>query len=170
MTRAARRLTHLDGRGRLRMVDVGGKPVTRRVAVAGGSITMSAAAYAAVRRGAVGKGDVLAAARLAGIAGAKRTAELIPLCHAVPLDQVTVDLRFDDRRRAIRVEAAARTSFRTGVEMEAMTATAVALLTLYDMAKGIDRGMVLGPIRLLEKSGGRSGRYALRGRRATRAR
>jgi cyclic pyranopterin phosphate synthase len=157
-------LTHLDGGGRARMVDVGRKAPSLREAVAEGAITMSRRAFAAIRSGAVGKGDVLALARVAGIAAAKRTAELIPLCHTVPLDHVAVDVRLRARDRAVLVEALARARWVTGVEMEAMVAVAAALLTVYDMAKAVDRGMTLGPIRLLRKSGGRSGLYERRGR------
>ncbi len=168
--RAARRLTHLDAAGRARMVDVSGKAVTAREATAGGTITMSAAAFAAVRAGALAKGDVVAAARFAGIAAAKRTADLIPLCHSLPLDHVAVEVRFDAARRAVDIEATTRTRSRTGVEMEAMVAVAAALLTVYDMVKGMDRAMTVGPLRLLRKSGGRSGEYAFRGKAARRAR
>ncbi|MEE9291519.1 MAG: cyclic pyranopterin monophosphate synthase MoaC [Acidobacteriota bacterium] len=152
-------MTHLDARGRAHMVDVSGKPLTLREAVAAGSISMNAEAYAAVRRGALVKGDAGALARLAGIAGAKKTAELIPLCHAIPLDHVEIDVRFNDSARSIEVETTTRTRWSTGVEMEAMVAASTALLTFYDMAKGLDRGMTLGPIRLMKKSGGRSGTY-----------
>ncbi len=153
------RPTHLDERGRARMVDVSGKVPTPREAVAAGEIRMNAAAFAAIRAGSLAKGDVAAAARLAGIGAAKRTAELIPLCHAIPLDHVGVVIRFKARERAVVVEATARTRWSTGVEMEALVAVAVALLTIYDMAKAIDRAMTLGPIRLLKKSGGRSGEF-----------
>ena len=163
------RLTHLDRRGAARMVDVGDKPLTERLARASGEIRMSRAAFRALRGGAAKKGDALALARAAGIAAAKRTSEWIPLCHVVPLDQVAVAIAFASRRRALVIEATARARWRTGVEMEAMVAVAAALLTLYDMAKGIDRGMRLGPIRLEEKSGGRSGRYRARRRAAARA-
>jgi cyclic pyranopterin phosphate synthase len=142
------------------MVDVGGKPVTARAARASGRITMSAAAFRALRGRTVAKGDALALARAAGIAAAKRTSEWIPLCHVVPLDQVAIDIGFEPRRRAVRVEARASARWSTGVEMEALVAVSAALLTLYDMTKAMDRGMVLGPVRLEEKSGGRSGRYA----------
>lgn len=148
-------LTHLDEHGAARMVDVGGKAVTSRRAVAEGSIAMTPAALAAIRDGAVAKGDVLATARIAGIMAAKRTADLIPLCHPLPLTSVTIDLAIGSD--AIVARATAATDARTGVEMEAMTAVSVALLTIYDMAKAIDRGMTIGPIRLIEKSGGKSG-------------
>jgi cyclic pyranopterin phosphate synthase len=141
------------------MVDVSDKAPTLREAVAAGSITMEAKAYAAIRKGTLAKGDAAALARLAGIAAAKRTAELIPLCHAIPLDHVGVEIRFDDHERAIEVKATARTRWSTGVEMEALVAVAASLLTIYDMGKGIDRGMTLESIRLVRKSGGRSGKY-----------
>ncbi len=148
-------LTHLDAAGHARMVDVGGKPETQRVAVASGRITMNAAALAAIRDGTVPKGDVLAAARIAGIMAAKKTAELIPLCHPLALDAVTVD--FAVEADGVRVTAAASLTGRTGVEMEALTAASVALLTVYDMAKAIDKGMVIEGVRLIEKRGGKSG-------------
>ena len=137
------------------MVDVGGKAETRRVAVAEGRIAMSPAALTAIRDGTMPKGDVIAAARIAGIMAAKKTAELIPLCHPLALDAVTVDFAIEDG--AVRVTASAALTGRTGVEMEALTAVSVALLTIYDMAKAIDKGMILSGIRLLEKRGGKSG-------------
>ena len=148
-------LTHLDESGRARMVDVGAKPATARSATARGRIAMSPAALAAIRDGAAPKGDVLAAARIAGIMGAKKTAELIPLCHPLALDAVTLDFAFVE----CTVEATATVALtgRTGVEMEAMTAISIALLTIYDMAKALDKAMVIGPIRLIEKRGGKSG-------------
>lgn len=148
-------LTHIDAQGKARMVDVGGKPQTARVAVAAGRIVMSPQALAAVRDGAVPKGDVLATARIAGIMAAKRTAELIPLCHPLALDAVSVDLALESD--AIRATATASLNGRTGVEMEALTAVSVALLTIYDMAKAIDKGMVIEAVRLIEKRGGKSG-------------
>ena len=148
-------LTHLDAQGKARMVDVGGKAETRRVAVAEGRIAMSPAALTAIRDGTMPKGDVIAAARIAGIMAAKKTAELIPLCHPLALDAVTVDFAIEDG--AVRVTASASLTGRTGVEMEALTAISVALLTIYDMAKAIDKGMILSGIRLLEKRGGKSG-------------
>ncbi|KTE15465.1 cyclic pyranopterin monophosphate synthase MoaC [Sphingopyxis sp. H115] len=147
--------THLDETGAAHMVDVGAKPATQRRAVAGGRITMSAEALAAIRSGNAPKGDVLSTARIAGIMGAKRTADLIPLCHPLALTKVSVDFTWEDN--GISVVAVAQTTGQTGVEMEALTAASVALLTLYDMAKALDRAMILGDIRLLEKSGGRSG-------------
>ena len=151
------KLTHLDDHGKARMVDVGGKAATRRVAVASGRIRMSAQALAAIRDGAVPKGDVLAAARIAGIMAAKKTAELIPLCHSLALDAVSVEFAFEDG--AIRATATASLTGKTGVEMEAMTATSLALLTIYDMAKALDKGMVIEEVRLLSKSGGKSGEW-----------
>jgi cyclic pyranopterin phosphate synthase len=152
-------LTHLDESGALHMVDVGEKPITARQARAMGTLHMNAAAFSALRRQGLAKGDALALARAAGIAAAKRTAEWIPLCHVVPLEQVDVTIAFEPRRRAVRVEVEARARWKTGVEMEAMVGAAAALLTLYDMAKALDRGMRLGPVVLLEKSGGRSGTW-----------
>ncbi len=148
-------LTHLDQHGQARMVDVGGKPDSARAAIAAGRIRMSAQALAAIRDGSGPKGDVLAVARIAGIMAAKRTGELIPLCHPLALDAVSVDFVFEDD--AIAVTARASLTGRTGVEMEAMTAACIALLTIYDMAKAIDRGMVIEAVRLIEKSGGKSG-------------
>ncbi len=145
------------------MVDVSGKAPTVREAVAAGSIRMSAAAYRAVRRGTLEKGNVAAVARVAAISAAKRTSDLIPLCHPVPLEYIGVAIRWQARNREVRVEATARARWSTGVEMEALVAVAAALLTIYDMAKGIDRGMTIGPLRLLRKSGGRSGVFSARG-------
>ena len=151
------RLSHLDEKGKARMVDVGDKPVTSREALARGTITMSATALRLIRQGALAKGDPLQAARLAGIMAAKKTAELIPLCHPLPLTHVSVELR--PMRRGYRIEARVRTASQTGVEMEALTAVAVAALTIYDMAKAVDKEMVIGEICLIEKKGGRSGHY-----------
>lgn len=148
-------LTHIDETGAARMVDVSGKPVTAREAVASGEIRMSAAALSAIYDGIAPKGDVLAAARLAGIMAAKKTSDLIPLCHPLSLSSVEVGLdRFEE---GIRATATVRTSGQTGAEMEAMTAVSVALLTIYDMAKALDKAMEIGAIRLLSKSGGKSG-------------
>ena len=149
------RLTHIDAEGAAHMVDVGGKAVTSRRAVATGHIAVAAEALAAIRDGAAKKGDVLAVARLAGIMAAKRTADLIPLCHPLPLTRVTLDLTID--AGGITATALTATDGKTGVEMEALTAVSVALLTVYDMAKAIDRAMVISGIRLLEKAGGASG-------------
>jgi cyclic pyranopterin phosphate synthase len=151
------RLSHLDARGSLRMVDVSGKDVTAREAVARGRIAMSREAVRAVRNATLKKGDALQAARLAGIMAAKRTADLIPLCHPLPLSHVDVTLT--PVRDGYTIEARARTSAQTGVEMEALTAVSVAALTLYDMVKAVDKGMVIGDIRLLSKRGGQSGDY-----------
>ena len=151
------RLSHVDARGRVKMVDVSGKPVTDREAVARGSIAMSRAACALVRRGAVKKGDPLQAARVAGIMAAKQTAALIPLCHPLLLSSVHVELT--PTPRGYDIEARVRTSAQTGVEMEALTAVAVAALTVYDMMKAVDKSMVIGDIRLMSKTGGRSGTY-----------
>jgi len=149
------RPTHLDETGAAHMVDVGAKPATERRAVAGGRITMSADALETIRSGNAPKGDVLSTARIAGIMAAKRTAELIPLCHPLALTKVGID--FEWEADGISLKATAATTGPTGVEMEALTAASVALLTLYDMAKALDRAMILGHIRVLEKSGGRSG-------------
>ena len=151
------KLSHVDQRGRVKMVDVGAKPVTAREAVARGSITMSAAALKLIRRGAVAKGDPLQAARLAGILAAKQTSSLIPLCHPLPLTHVAVELT--PSKNGYLIEARVRTDAQTGVEMEALTAVSVAALTIYDMVKAVDKEMVIGDIRLMEKSGGRSGKW-----------
>ncbi len=148
-------LTHLDAAGAAHMVDVSGKATTARVAVATGHIAMSAAALTAIRDGAAAKGDVLAVARIAGIMAAKKTADLIPLCHPLPLNQVALDFAFDDT--GITATATASTEGKTGVEMEAMTAVSVALLTIYDMAKAVDKAMVIAGVRLVSKTGGKSG-------------
>jgi len=150
-------LTHLDAKGAARMVDVSAKAATRREAVAEGHIAINTAALTAIRDQAVAKGDVLAVARIAGIMAAKRTADLIPLCHPLPLDAVTLDLVIEND--GVRATASVITTHGTGVEMEAMTAVSVALLTIYDMAKAMDRGMTISGVRLLKKSGGRSGEW-----------
>jgi len=149
------KLTHIDDDGAARMVDVSAKSETRREAVAEGRILIGAQALAAIRAGAVSKGDVLAVARVAGIMAAKRTAELIPLCHPLPISGVTLDLTIEEG--GIRATAAVATTYSTGIEMEAMTAVSVALLTIYDMAKALDRGMRIEGVRLLSKTGGKSG-------------
>jgi cyclic pyranopterin monophosphate synthase len=149
------KLTHLDESGAARMVDVADKPATAREATAEGTIIMSSEALAAIRDGITKKGDVLAVARVAGIMAAKKTSDLIPLCHPIVLSSVTVDFAFSDV--SITATATARTTGPTGIEMEALTAVSTALLTLYDMAKALDRNMVISDIRLLAKSGGRSG-------------
>ena len=152
-------LTHLDAHGAARMVDVGDKPETERVAVAGGQVTMQPETLRLIREGLLKKGDVLTVARVAGIMAAKRTSELIPLCHPIALTQIDVDLSLDEAANAVRIVATARTRGKTGVEMEALTAVSVAALTVYDMAKAVDRAMRLGEIRLLEKHGGQHGDY-----------
>lgn len=148
-------LTHLDADGAAHMVDVGDKAVTRREATATGRIAMSAEAVAAIRAGAVKKGDVIAVARVAGIMAAKRTSDLVPLCHPLPITRVSLDLDVTDN--GVTATASVRTDGKTGVEMEALTAVSVALLTVYDMAKAIDKAMVLNDIQVIAKSGGRSG-------------
>jgi cyclic pyranopterin phosphate synthase len=150
-------LSHLDAEGSARMVDVGGKSESARTARAEGSITMSAETLGVIERSAMAKGDVIATARIAGIMAAKRTAELIPLCHPLPLTDVGVDIAVDRALPGLRVTGWASTHGRTGVEMEALTAVSVALLTVYDMAKAMDRGMEISGVRLLEKRGGKSG-------------
>ena len=152
-------LTHVDRRGRARMVDVGAKAVTAREAVARGEVKMRAATLRAIASGRTRKGDVLAVARVAGILAAKRTHELIPLCHPLPVDAIALELEPNRARSTIEVEARVRVEAKTGVEMEALTAVAVACLTVYDMAKAIDRGMTIGRIRLLRKTGGKSGSW-----------
>lgn len=149
------KLTHLDETGAARMVDVGGKPATARRAVASGRITMSEECLAAIRAGNAPKGDVLGTARIAGIMAAKRTGDLIPMCHPLGLEAVSIEFAFEET--AIRVTATASLTGKTGVEMEAMTAASIALLTIYDMAKAIDKGMVISEVRLIAKSGGKSG-------------
>jgi cyclic pyranopterin phosphate synthase len=150
-------LTHLDGEGNARMVDVGDKPVTGRRAVARAVVRMAPETAAAVAAGDAPKGDVLGTARIAGIQAAKRTGELIPLCHPLALDHVDVDARVDTSEGTVTLTAEARVTARTGVEMEAMTAAAVAALTVYDMVKGLERGVTVEDVRLISKSGGRSG-------------
>jgi len=149
------KLTHLDDAGAAHMVDVSEKAVTKREATAAGHIAMSAEALAAIRNGALAKGDALAVARVAGIMAAKRTSDLVPLCHPLPISSVSVDFVFGDG--GVDATVTVTTTSQTGVEMEALTAVSVALLTLYDMGKAIDRGMTIGGVRLLAKSGGRSG-------------
>lgn len=151
--------THFDAAGLAHMVDVADKPITRRLARAGGRIAMLPETLALIRAGAARKGDVLGTARIAAIQAAKRTAELIPLAHPLPLTRVAVEFAFDQKASAVSIEVVAETLDRTGVEMEALTAATVGLLTIYDMCKAVDRGMRIDNVRLLEKSGGRSGRY-----------
>lgn len=150
-------LSHLDESGRARMVDVSGKPVTTRSATAEGAVRMSRVAFEEVQTHAVGKGDVLAVAQVAGITAAKRTGELIPLCHPLGLDAIDVELHLDPELPGIRVQATATVMGRTGVEMEALTAVTVACLTVYDMVKAVDREMVIEEVRLMAKTGGTRG-------------
>ena len=151
--------THLDDKGNAHMVDVGDKAVTRRRAVARGSITMTPATSEAILAGTLPKGDVLATARIAGIMGAKRTADLIPLCHPLALTSVQVTLRCEPASASVEIEATCRLRGKTGVEMEALTAASVAALTVYDMCKAIDRGMVITDVQLLQKHGGKTGSW-----------
>ena len=150
-------LSHLDGQGRLRMVDVGGKPVSARVAVARGEVHMRSETLALIQQGLLKKGDVFSVAQIAGVMAAKRTAELIPLCHPLPLDQVLVELEAAPELPGVVITATTRTNASTGVEMEALTAVAVAALTVYDMAKAVEKTMRIQNIHLLEKHGGQSG-------------
>ena len=152
-------LTHFDDTGNARMVDVGGKDETERVAVARATVTMQPATLALIRERKAAKGDVLAVAQLAGIMAAKRTPDLIPLCHPLALSSVKVELALDPARNAVDIEATCKLKGRTGVEMEALTAASVAALTVYDMCKAVDRGMVICDVRLLHKSGGKSGTF-----------
>jgi cyclic pyranopterin phosphate synthase len=155
-------LTHFDDKGDAHMVDVSGKPVTARVAVAAGWVRMSPETLALVTEGRAQKGDVLGVARLAGIMAAKKTADLVPLCHPLPITKVALDLVADDTLPGLRIEATVKTAGQTGVEMEALTAVSVAGLTVYDMLKAADKGMEIGGIRLLLKDGGASGRFEAR--------
>ncbi|HWD56701.1 MAG TPA: cyclic pyranopterin monophosphate synthase MoaC [Stellaceae bacterium] len=152
-------LSHVDAQGRARMVDVSDKAETDRVAVAGARVVMRPATLARIQAGDIAKGDVLQVARLAGIMAAKKTADLIPLCHPLALTSVEVELACDAARSAVEITATCRLKGRTGVEMEALTAASVAALTVYDMCKAIDRGMTVGEVRLLRKSGGKSGDF-----------
>jgi cyclic pyranopterin phosphate synthase len=151
------KLTHLDEQGRARMVDVGDKPVSERIASAEGAVRMSPQAFELVAAQGVAKGDVLAVAEVAGIMGAKRTGDLIPLCHPLDLDLVQVEARLEPELPGVRITAVAKATGRTGVEMEALTAVAVACLTVYDMVKAVDRSMVIEDVRLVSKSGGTRG-------------
>lgn len=155
-------LTHFDERGQAHMVDVSGKPVTDRIATAEGYIRMQPETLDIIVGGTAAKGDVLSVARLAGIMGAKKTSELIPLCHPLPITKVSLELTADPNRPGIRVEATVRTSGQTGVEMEALTAVSTACLTVYDMVKAVEKSMVIEDIRLVLKEGGKSGRYEVR--------
>ena len=156
-------LSHFDARGQAHMVDVGEKAETHRVAVASGRVVMLPATLRKIREGTTAKGDVLGVARIAAIQGAKRTSDLIPLCHPVALTRVAVEFDIDEAASAVQCTATAETLGRTGVEMEALTAVSVALLTIYDMCKAVDRGMRIEVVRLLEKKGGKSGHWAAPG-------
>jgi cyclic pyranopterin phosphate synthase len=151
--------THFDAQGAAHMVDVGGKDVTRRVARAGGRIVMQPATHAMIRSGDARKGDVLGVARIAAIQAAKRTAELIPLCHPLPLTRIAVDFTLDEAASAVAIEVTAETLGRTGVEMEALAGATIGLLTVYDMCKAVDRGMRIEGLHLIEKQGGKSGHF-----------
>ena len=153
------KLTHLDEQGRASMVDVGDKPESQRIAIAGGRVTMKPDTLRLIRAGDIKKGDVLGVARIAGIMAAKRTAELIPLCHPLPLNKIALDLKINEAASAIDLTATVKTTGKTGVEMEALTAVTIAALTIYDMAKAVDREMRISDIRLLEKRGGVRGDY-----------
>lgn len=152
-------LTHLDQHGNARMVDVGAKHETERVAIARAEVRMRPETLALIQSGGVPKGDVIGVARVAGIVAAKRTGELIPLCHPLPITQASVDFAFDEAGGRVLIESRVSTVGRTGVEMEALTACSVAALTIYDMAKAVDKGMVIGEVRLVKKTGGKSGTY-----------
>jgi cyclic pyranopterin phosphate synthase len=153
------KLTHIDEEGRATMVDVGDKPDTERYAEAEGAVYMQAETLRLIREGSIKKGDVLTIAQIAGIMGAKQTSSLIPLCHPVPISKIAVDLSLDEEANAVRIRANARTIGKTGIEMEVLTAVSIAALTIYDMAKAVDRAMRIGDIRLLEKRGGVHGDY-----------
>jgi len=153
------KLSHVDGEGRARMVDVSGKKETEREAVASGRVTMSPETYALIRGGQGPKGDIFTVAKIAGIMAAKKTHDLIPLCHPLAITHIDVDFSFDDTQYAVEITSTVRTKGQTGVEMEALSCAVVVGLTIYDMCKAVDKGIVLGPFFLLEKSGGKSGRY-----------
>jgi len=157
MTDAANTLTHFDNSGQAHMVDVGDKAHTKRIAIASGEITMQTSTLALIKSGDSKKGDVLGIARIAAIQGSKRTSDLIPLCHPIGLTKVAVTFEIDDKNTSIICTATTETTGQTGVEMEALTAVSVGLLTIYDMCKAVDRGMTIGSIKLLEKHGGKSG-------------
>lgn len=154
-----KKLSHLDSTGRARMVDVSGKSVTEREAVAEGEVVMRSETLALIRENALEKGDALAVAQVAGIQAAKRTSELVPFCHPLPLDHLAIEFELDDELPGVRIRATARSTGKTGVEMEALTAVSVAALTIYDMAKSAEKGMRIENVRLVKKSGGKSGDY-----------
>ncbi len=156
---AAKKLTHVDAAGRPRMVDITAKPDTDRVAIARGTVRMQPATFKLIQQGGIAKGDVLTTAQLAGIMAAKRTPDLIPLCHPILINRVDVQFTPEESRSAIEITSTVESTGKTGVEMEALTATAVAALTIYDMCKAVDRGMTITGVRLLEKQGGKSGHY-----------
>lgn len=151
--------THFDSRGNAVMVDVTDKEITERIAVAGGVIAVNEEVYEAIRNGAAKKGDVLGTARIAGIMAAKKTSDLIPMCHPLMLTKVTIDFEYEDEKRQIKCICTAKLSGKTGVEMEALTGVSVALLTIYDMCKALDRGMQISDVHLIEKKGGKSGHF-----------
>ena len=153
------KLTHFNDEGAVHMVDVGDKDITHRIAVAGGSISMKKETLALIKEGGHKKGDVLGIARTAGIMGAKKTSDLVPLCHPISLTHINIDLEINDDTSSVYCECRAETDGKTGVEMEALTAVQVTLLTIYDMCKAVDRGMIISDIKLLEKSGGKSGEW-----------
>lgn len=159
-------LTHFDEAGKARMVDVSAKPTTERIATARATVTMAAATYSRLVDKSLEKGDVLEVARLAGIMGAKRTSELIPLCHPLPLAAVTVEFELRDEAAAVDIEVTVKTTAQTGVEMEAMTGAAVSALTIYDMCKSVDRSITVSDLRLIHKAGGASGTYTASGEEA----
>jgi len=154
------KLTHFDADGKAVMVDVGGKKETQRVAVAGGSVSMSEAAFGLVKSGGMAKGDVLGIARIAGIMASKQVDSLIPLCHPLMINKSEIDFSFDDAHRTVHIEATVAITGKTGVEMEALTAVSIAALTIYDMCKAVDKTMVINDVRLLKKSGGKSGDFS----------
>jgi cyclic pyranopterin phosphate synthase len=154
-------LSHMDEKGRPKMIDVSGKPETERLAIAKGLVKMQAATFKRIKDKRVEKGDVLAVAQLAGIMAAKQTSHLIPLCHPIPIDEVKLDFALDEKNSAVEITAAVKSTGKTGVEMEALTAVSIAALTIYDMVKSIDRGMRIESIRLVKKSGGKSGEITL---------
>jgi len=161
LTAIGKKLTHIDSGGRPRMVDVTGKADTNRVAVAKGLVRMQPATFRLIRQGGISKGDVLAVAQLAGIMAAKKTPDLIPLCHPILISSVNIEFQPDEKQSAVEITATVESTGKTGVEMEALTATAVAALTIYDMCKAVDRGMKIENIRLVRKSGGKSGTIEL---------
>lgn len=156
------KLSHVDEGGKASMVDVSGKPVTYREAIAGGEVFLTSELLQLVKQNAIAKGDVLATARIAGIQAAKKTAELIPLCHALFLSSIEIDFQFNDEKNSIVIIATARTNAVTGVEMEALTAVSISALTIYDMCKAVDKGIIISEIKLHAKSGGKSGGYKMK--------